>query len=123
MDKYLYAYILEGFIHGEIINKNLNVHLSFTNLIETEKILDFAALNSYIYNISNNKSNSCLVMIVPLNAFYLVPYTTTDYSLRHGYISTNIKNKLRRKGTHCRTCKNECKPLFINGLDRLDSLI
>lgn len=123
MDSYEYKYMIKGFIHGMIESKSLNLYLSFTNLIETEKLLDIASFNSYIYNAVHGTSNSCLVMSVPLNTFYVLPYTNNDYPIGHGYIRRNLTNKLRRRGTHCRTCKNDCKPLLVNGLDRLTALL
>ena len=50
MDSYEYNFLIKGFIHGIIESKHMNLHLSFTNLIDTEKVLDLAAFNSYIYN-------------------------------------------------------------------------
>jgi hypothetical protein len=119
---YFYQQI-KGSIDAEITKKNLSICFSFKNAFDTEKELDFYSLNNYIYNKVHKTTNDCLVMSVPTDSYFLVKYGETDYTMRRGFITSNIKNKSRRQGPYCITCQNDCKPLFINGLDRLEGLL
>jgi hypothetical protein len=92
-------------------------------LYETQKRLDFFELNNYIYNTTKKKSNDLLVVCVPENNFFLIKYEKDNYTIKRGFITSVSKFKFKRSGEHCLSCKNTCKPLIINGLDRLKKLL
>ena len=119
MDKYSYKHKIKGYM-GCVFN-NYNVHFTYKNVSETDKDLDFASLNSYIYNQVHGLSNACLVMSVPTNTFFLLDYDEKDYTMGRGFLVQTKKTKLKRRGTHCFRCKNSCKPLYLNGIDRLEA--
>ena len=121
MHRYTYRYKIKGYIGCRI--PGYNVHFFYKNLKETEKDLDFACINSYIYNQVHNLSNACMVMCVPANVFYLMDYDEKDYTMGRGFLTQTKRNKLKRRGDHCVRCKHNCKPLYINGLDRLGAHI
>lgn len=121
MDKYNYKHKIKGTI-GCLI-KNYNVHFSYKNAQETDKDLDFATINSYIYNQVHGLSNACLVMSVPTNTFFLLNYEEKDYTMGRGFLVQTRKTKLKRRGTHCFRCKHSCKSMYLNGLDRVGAHI
>lgn len=122
MDKYDFNYKIKGDIGGRIVSKKLNIQFSYKNNTETQKELDFFELNNYIYNQAKGLDYDCLVMSVPMDSFYLVDYDEKDYTIKRGFLTTVTKNRMKRRGEHCLSCKKRCKPLFINGLDRLLSI-
>lgn len=117
-DRYNYKYKIKGSIGCRL--KDYNVHFFYKNIKDSEKEIDFAVLNNYIYNQVSNLSNSCLIMSVPTNSFYLVKYNEMDYTMGRGFLVQTKITKLRKQGEHCIGCKHSCKPLFINGQDRLN---
>jgi len=121
MDRYSYKHTIKGTIGCRI--PGYNVHFFYKNLGEVEKDLDFAILNNYIYNQVNDLSNACMVMSVPTNMFYLLNYEEKDYTMGRGFFTQTKRTKIKRGGNHCIRCKHNCKPLYINGLDRLGAHI
>lgn len=121
MDKYYYNWKIKGNIHGIIqqSNKTYNLSFSFEDRKLTEKDVDFYCLNNYIYNKAKNTKNNLLVMCVPNDTFYLVPYEDKDYTIQRGFLTFSKGNRLRKRGEHCTNCVHTCKPRFYNGLDRL----
>jgi hypothetical protein len=112
-------------IGGTIQEKNKNVFFSFKNYQDTQKELDFYLLNNYIYNKIKNLTNDCLVYCVSIDAYFLVKYEDNDYTniTKRGLIKS-IKNcKIKSQGEHCVSCRNKCKPMIINGLNRLNSIL
>lgn len=122
MDTYTFRNQIKGNMGGQVAEKKLNIQFSYKNVAETQKELDFFELNNYIYNQVNGIDHDCLVMSVPFNGFYLVDYDEKDYTIRRGFITAVTKNRMKRRGEHCLSCKNRCKPTFINGLDRFRSI-
>lgn len=118
MDPYNYKFKIKGTIGCQI--PGFNVQFFYKNLQEVEKDLDFACLNSYIYNQVNGLSNACLVMSVPTNVFYLMDYNEKDYTMGRGFFTQTKRTHIKRRGSYCNRCVHSCKPLFINGLDRLE---
>lgn len=125
LDKYCFKWKVKGYIDCIIksLNKEYNLSLSFEERKITEKEVDFFCLNNYIYNECKNKTNDLLVMCVPQDLFYLVPYNDKDYTIQRGFLTFSKINKLRRRGEHCNRCFNSCKPRFYNGLERLKLII
>jgi hypothetical protein len=123
LDKYNYKNKIKGEIGARLDQKNLNLYFSFKNANETQKDLDFFQFNNYIYNQINDISNDCLVMSVPTDSFYLIKYKKDDYTMRRGFITSIINNRIKKSGGHCLSCKNKCKPTFFNGLKRLVNII
>ena len=124
LDEYCYKWKLKGSIAGILHGTtNYNLILSYENASLTQKDLDFAILNNYIYNISNGLANDCLVMSVPTNVFFLVPYEERDYTIKRGFLTLTKGNKLRIRGEHCLQCQRNCNPTWITGLDRLEGMI
>lgn len=121
MDKYNFKWRIKGFIHARIKvkNKEYNLGLSFTDRKLTEEDLDYFCLNNCLYNKSKGLSNDLLVMSVPQDLFYLVPYDSKDYTIKRGFAAVSKRISLKRRGNHCENCINSCKPLFHNGLSRL----
>jgi hypothetical protein len=123
-DTVIYKSRIQCNIGGILENKNINVHFSFRTLEEMQKELAFYSTNNYIYNILKNKSNDCLIFNVQSNTFYLIKNNDIAYTITNrGYLKTITKSRNKTPGEHCHSCKNTCKPMFINGLDRLNSLI
>lgn len=123
LDTYNYKFKIKGYIGGIIDNLNYNVWFDFRKFDDLLKDLDFVCLNNYIYNITHKKNRDCIAMSVPDNIFYKIKFNITDYTINNGYFTSMKKNKLRIRGDHCLNCENNCKPIIINGLDRLDILI
>lgn len=121
LDNYYYNWKIKGFIHGIINsqNKNYNLSLSFEERKLTEKDVDFFCLNNYIYNRAKGKSNDLIVMSVPQDVFYMVPYENKDYTIQRGFLTFSKGNRIRKRGEHCTNCVHDCKPSFYNGLERL----
>lgn len=117
MDTYNYKFKVKGKM-GCVIPGH-NVYFFYKNMLEVEKDLDFACVNSYIYNMFYGLSNACLVMSVPTNAFYLIENEEKDYTMGRGFFTQIKRHKLKRRGDHCTRCKHSCKALYLNGLDRL----
>lgn len=111
------------FIGGKIDNKNINVHFCFKSMQEMNKELDFYLLNNYIYNLVKGVKRDCLIFNAQEDKHILVRYGEVDYTMKRGFLKTIITSKIRKQGEHCVTCKQTCKPMFINGLDRLTSII
>jgi len=123
LDRYYYKWKIRGHIAGILHGtKDYNLSLSYENASLTQKDLDFATFNNYIYNISHKLANDCLVMSVPTNTFFLVPYDERDYTIKRGFLILTKWNKLRVRGEHCLRCQRQCNPIWINGLDRLKIL-
>lgn len=123
VSKYCYKFKIKGFIHGVISynNTNYNLSLSFSDLELLNDNLKFYAINNMFYNKANGINNSLLVMSVPHNVFYMIPYKSEDYTIHRGFATLSKNSKLRLRGKHCKLCSiNNCKPLFLNGLQRLD---
>jgi hypothetical protein len=110
-------------VGGVIKDKLTNVHFCHRPIKEMEKDLDFYLLNNYIYNTINYFKNDCLVFNTQDNMFILVRYGEVDYTIRRGFLKSIINSKNKIQGEYCKTCQESCKPLFINGLDRLNSII
>lgn len=125
MNHYCYKWKIKGTIHGTIDKgqKTYNVSMSFENRQFTEKSIDFYALNNYLYNECNRTKNDLIVMCVPEDSFYIIPYEDKDYTIQRGFLTYSRGNKLRFRGEHCNRCANSCKPKYYNGLDRLDLAI
>jgi len=120
MNSYSYKYKIKGRIGCQIHKRiDYNVQFFFKDLKEMEKDLDFACINNYIYNQAMGLSNACIIMNVPTNIFYLLNYEEKDYTMGRGFFTQIKRHKLKRRGEHCTRCKYSCKPLYINGLDRL----
>lgn len=122
MDNYEYKYKIKGFIGARIPNKRMNIQFSYKNMTITQKELDFFEINNYIYNKVNDIEYDCLVMSVPENCFFLVEYKERDYTMKRGFLTAMTKNHIKRRGEHCFNCKRRCKPILINGLDRLKGI-
>lgn len=122
MSHYCFKWKIKGFIHGTVVHESTtyNLSLSFEDRNLTEKKVDFFCLNNYLYNKANGTKNSLLIMGVPQDVFYVVPYNDKDYTIKRGFLTFSKGNKLRRRGEHCSNCKHDCKPRFYNGLDRLE---
>lgn len=121
MDTVVYKDKIKCHIGG--IYNNTNFHFCFKSLQEMQKDIDFYLLNNYIYNISKGYENNCLIFNVQSDAYIQVKYEELDYTIRRGFLKSIINSRIRKQGEYCITCKNACKPMFINGLDRLVSLI
>lgn len=119
LEKYNYKYKIKGHIGCRI--PGYNVQFFFENMEESKKELDFACLNNYIYNQVYGLSNDCLVMSVPTNGFYIVDYKELDYTMGRGFFVQTKNNSIKRRGDHCKRCRNSCKALYLNGLDRLEA--
>jgi len=124
-DQFNYKFRIKGMIDGitHINNQYYNLHFSYKNLLETQKVLDFYQINNYIYNICNNKDNNCLIMCVPSNYYLIIKYNPEDYTMKRGFISSIENNKTRKRGNYCISCKNMCEPLLVNSLNRLEMII
>lgn len=124
MEEYNWRWKIKGHISGILHSKkDFNLYFSYKNVSFTKKSIDIASLNNYIYNEATGKSNDALIMSVPYNGFYLVPYNRSDYTIQRGFATFTKGNKLRRRGEHCKECKNNCKPLYLNGIERLGSIL
>lgn len=124
LDPYVFHWKIKGEITGVIKTaKEYNLLLTYENASLAQKDLDFAILNNYIYNKTNDLANDCLFMSVPTNTFFLVPYEESDYTIRRGFLTFTKGNRLRIRGEHCLRCSQTCNPLWINGLDRLEGVI
>lgn len=121
VDSYNYRWKLRGTIDGivELNGKQYHLVITLYNSQDTEKILDRAKFNSYIYNQVNGTSNDCIVFSAQSNTFYVLYYSQDDFSMNRGFLSSLTKNKQRVPGPMCRFCKNKCKPVFIKGLYQL----
>jgi hypothetical protein len=121
LESFSYKDSLTGYIDG--INNNDIINFSFLNCNLLQKNIDFYILNNYIYNIVNKKEYNSIIMSVPNNAFFLVNFDKTDYTItRRGFIKSVINSRMRRAGDHCLTCSEQCKPTFINTLNRLEKI-
>lgn len=123
-DKVIYKDKIKCSIGGRLENKTINVHFCFRSIQEMQKDLDFHVLNNYIYNMIKNIHNDCLIFNVQDDQYLLIRYGETNYTItKRGFLKSIITSKIRKQGQHCSTCKESCKPTFINGLDRLVSII
>lgn len=124
LDNYAYKWKIKGQISGILhATKDYNLQLSYENASLVQKDLDFFSVNNYIYNITHGLKNDTLVMSVPTNTFFLVPYEERDYTIKRGFLTITKGNQLRLRGEHCLRCERKCNPMWINGLDRLTALI
>ena len=125
LDKYNYKWKIKGSVHGVIKTQvdSYNISLSFEDKKIVEKEVDFFCLNNYIYNQAKGTSNGLIVMCVPQDIFYTVPYNKKDYTIQRGFTTFSKGNKLRRRGEHCANCVKDCKPGLYNGLERLSLTI
>lgn len=123
VEEFIYKDKIKGTVHGNIPHKNINIQFSFENYAVTQKDLDFYVLNNYIYNQVHGTSRNCLIICLSSDSYFLIEYNNADYTIKRGLLKTIINNKLRRRGEHCLQCKNNCKPLFINGLERIRAII
>lgn len=122
LDEYIFNNKIYGSILGVIEKNNLTIQFSFKNALDTQKDIDFYTLNNYIYNCVNKSNYDTLVMSVPTDSYFLVKFDETDYTIKRGYLKSVINSKMRRPGDYCLHCSNQCKPTFINKLDRLENL-
>ena len=104
-------------------NKNINIHFCFRPIQDMQKDLDFYLLNNYIYNMIRDFKNDCLVFNAQSNLYSLIKYEDSDYTIKRGFLKSIITSKIRKQGEHCSNCKETCKAMFINGLDRLTSIL
>lgn len=124
MEEYNWRWKIKGHIGGILKGRrDLNLQFVYKNVSFTQKNIDMSAINNYIYNEATGKSNDALVMSVPTNSFFLVPYNERDYTIQRGFATFTKGNKIRRPGEHCNYCKEDCKPTFINGLERIGEYI
>lgn len=124
LDNYLYRWKIKGYISGILHeDKDYNLHLSYENAALVQKELNFFSINNHIYNITHELGNDAIVMSVPHNVYFLIPYNKIDYTIRRGLLTITKANKLRLRGEHCLQCSQSCNPTWINGLDRLRSII
>lgn len=123
MDTVTYKDKVKCYIGGTIKDKPINVHFCFRPIKEMEKELDFYLLNNYIYNICRGVKNDCLIFNAQDDMYNLVRYEESYYTTKRGFLKSIITNRIRKQGEHCITCKNSCKPIFINGLSRLVSIV
>jgi hypothetical protein len=123
MDVAIYKHKIKAEVGGICQDKKLNIFFSFKNSLDTSKTLDIHCLSNYICNIVNQTNNNCLIMSVPTDSYFKINYEERDYTMQRGYISSIVKRKQRKPGDYCTTCKNTCKPLFLNGLERVTSLL
>lgn len=123
MHNYCYKWKVKGHIHGlvEFHDKTYILALSFEDLKITQKDIDFFCINSYLYNATNHTNYDLLVMNVPQEQFWIVPFKDKDYTIQRGFVSCSTK--IRKRGEHCTVCANDCKPQYINGLERLDLIL
>jgi hypothetical protein len=120
LDPYQFKWKIKGKIHGQIKrNKTYNLSLSFEDRKLTEKDVDFYCLNNYLYNKAKDTNHDLLVMCVPQDVFYLIPYEDKDYTIQRGFLTFSKGNRIRKRGEHCALCAHNCKPHFYNGLNRL----
>lgn len=122
-DSVIYKDKIKCSIGGILQDKSINVHFCFRSTQEMQKELDFYLLNNYIYNLVRGIKNDCLVFNVQDDRYLLIRYDKTGYTTKRGFLKSIISSKIRKQGEHCSTCKESCKPMFINGLDRLVSII
>lgn len=123
LDRYQYKFRIHGYIWGILRSKkDYNLWISYKNAYETQKDVDFACLNNYIYNISQDLDNDCLVFSAPTNCSYIIGYQPRDYTIKQGFLQMT-KHKLRLRGSHCISCRNDCKPIIVNGLDRMEKIL
>jgi hypothetical protein len=124
LDNYVFKWKIKGSISGILhAAKDYNLQLSYENASLVQKDLDFFSINSYIYNVTHGLKNDTLVMSVPTNTFFLVPYEERDYTIKRGFLTITKGNRLRLRGEHCLQCECKCNPHWINGLDRLTAII
>lgn len=121
MDTYEYKFKIKGYIHCRI--SGYNIYLSFANMTEALKEVDFASLNSYIYNQVYGLNNQCLLFSVFTDCYYLINTKQSDYTMGRGFFSQTNNHKAKRRGTHCNRCKNSCRAIVVNGLKRLEVII
>jgi hypothetical protein len=123
-DPYSYKWTIKGYMSGILHGiKDYNLWLSFENASLVQKDLDFVVLNSYLYNVTHEIANDALVMSVPTDVFFIVPYNERDYTIKRGFLTTTKRNAIRKRGEYCIRCSNNCNPSWINGLDRLRGIV
>jgi hypothetical protein len=124
-DEVVYKDKIRCYINGKIKDKNINVYFCFRKLQEMQKDLDFYLVNNYIYNQIKGLKNDCLIFNVQSDVYYLIKAKDADYTtlMRKGFIKSIISSRIKRQGEHCLLCKEQCKPMLINKLDRLVSTI
>lgn len=113
---------IKCFIGGILENKPVNIHFCYRNLNDMQKDLDFYLLNNYIYNTVKGLQNNCLIFNVQSGIYVSVKYEDYNYTMKRGFLKSIINSNIRKQGEYCLSCKNTCKPMFINGLDRLNSI-
>ena len=121
-DNYIFNNKIYGHIDGIIEKDNTTIQFSFKNALETQKDLDFYVLNNYIYNSVKKTNYDTIIMSAPTDSYFKVKFDKTDYTIKRGYLQSIIDSKMRRKGDYCLQCSNQCKPTYINKLDRLEVL-
>ncbi len=123
LDTYKYKNLVSGYIIGQINKiKTYNLHFSYKNATDTQKELDFFVLNNYIYNTVKKTINDCLVLSVPTDSYFIVNYDEKDYTIVKNYLNSLHDNQIRKRGEWCLRCRNNCKPTFINGYNRLETI-
>ena len=122
-DAVVYKDKLKCNIGAIISNKTINIHFCFKSAQEMQKDLDFYLLNNYIYNIVKDLKNDCLIFNAQSDFYTFIKYEEADYTIRRGFLKSIINSTIRKQGEHCSSCKEACKPMFINGLSRLKSII
>lgn len=121
MKPYIYKWKIKGFMHLVAVGNNstVNVSLSFKDLKETEKDLEFYCINNHLYNVSNKTKRDLLVIDIQQDMYYYIRYEDKDYTIKRGFSTFSRGNKIRKQGEHCINCVHSCKPQFYNGLERL----
>jgi hypothetical protein len=110
-------------IGGIVQDRPINVHFCFRSLQEMQKDIDNYTLTNYIYNITKGLSNDCLIFNVQSDMYMYIKNKDLYYNIRRGYLKSIINSRNRKQGEYCLTCKNSCKPKFINKLNRLVNII
>ncbi|MCP3686300.1 MAG: hypothetical protein GY861_26960 [bacterium] len=105
---------------SEINNKKYVTQFVFRTTEDTFDRLFYYRFNSYMYNKCNGLAHDALIFVVPENSHYLIKYNENDYTIRHGFIGSNIKKNAHNPGHLCLTCKvKHCAPRLITNLGRL----
>lgn len=123
--KYMYHYKIKGSIPIVVKTSGtyINLQFSFKNASNTQNMLDFYDINNYFSNISNEQNYDTIVMSVPTNVFFSIPYEASNYTMKRGFLTVIKNSRIKKCGDYCRTCINGCKPTIINGSKRLEMIL
>jgi hypothetical protein len=119
MDHYIHKWKIKGYIHATVLYKKTTYNLSLSYKTSFEDDIEFFGINNFLYNKTKGVNHDLIVMDVPQDLFYVIPYNAEDYTIQRGFLTFNKGNKLRLRGKYCSSCANKCKSSFYNGLDRL----